>query len=63
MLSVTASVSGPPLFDKMFEAMGTPTSKPVMPVGPVEVDPAQLAAINADHGVDILGPPPAPLAD
>lgn len=63
MLSVTASVAGAPQFDKMFEAMGTPAAEPVMPTGPVEVDPGELAVINAAHGVDILGPPPAPLAN
>ena len=63
MLSVTASVAGSPRFDKMFEAMGTPTTDPVMPTSPVRVDPGELAAINAAHGVDIVGPPPAPLAD
>lgn len=62
MMSVTASVSGAPRFDQMFAAMGTPTPDPVMPTGPVEVDPGELALINAEHGVDILGPPPAPLA-
>lgn len=63
MLSVTASVAASPQFDKMFEAMGTPAAEPVMPTGPVEVDPGELAAINVAHGVDILGPPPGPLAD
>ena len=63
MLSVTASVAGPPQFDKMFEVMGTPSTEPVMPTGPVEVDPGELAVITSAHGVDILGPPPGPLAD
>jgi quercetin dioxygenase-like cupin family protein len=63
MLSVTASVAGNPQFDKMFEAMGTPTSEPAMPTGPVRIDPGELATINAAHGVDIVGPPPSPLDD
>jgi quercetin dioxygenase-like cupin family protein len=63
MLSVTASVAGTPQFDKMFEAMGTPTAEPVMPTGPIQADPGELAAINAAHGVDIVGPPPGPLTD
>lgn len=62
MLSVTASVAGAPQFDQMFAAMGTPAAEPVPPMGPVEVDPGELALINANHGVDILGPPPGPLA-
>lgn len=63
MLSVTASVGGRPRFDRMFEAMGTPVIEPAMPTGPIEVDPGELAAITAAHGVDVVGPPPAPLAD
>ena len=63
MLSVTASVAGNPQFDKMFEAMGSATAEPTIPTGPVQVDPGELAAINAAHGVDIVGPPPGPLVD
>lgn len=63
MLSVTASAVGRPQFDKMFEAMGTAVAEPVMPMGPMQVDPVELANINAAHGVDIVGPPPAPLTD
>ena len=63
MLSVTASVDGAPQFDRMFEAMGTRSEEPVMPTGPVEVNPGELAAINAAHGVDIVGPPPGALGD
>ncbi len=63
MLSVTASVAGPPRFDKMFEAMGTPSAEPVVPTGPVEVDPGEVAAVGAAHGVDVVGPPPEPLAE
>lgn len=62
MLSVTASVARSPRFDKMFEAMGTPTVEPVMPTGTVRIDPGELADINTAHGVDIVGPPPGPLA-
>lgn len=62
ILSVTASVDGVPQFDNMIEAMGTPTADPVMPSTPPMIDPGELAMINAQHGVDILGPPPAPFA-
>lgn len=63
MLSVTASVAGPPRFDQMFVAMGQPATEPSLASGPVEVDPGELVLINADHGVDIVGPPPGPLVD
>lgn len=41
-----------------FEAAGVPASARVLPV-PAAPDPARLAALAADHGIDIL-PPPAP---
>lgn len=63
MLSVTASVSDTPVFDKMFEAMGTVSNEPTVPTGPVVIDPGELAAIGAAHRVDVVGPPPAPLAN
>jgi hypothetical protein len=28
---------------------------------PVEIDPGHVAAVCADHGIEVLGPPPPPL--
>ena len=62
ILSVTASVDGVPQFDKIFKTLGTPTADPVMPTAAPKIDPGELAVVHAQHGIDILGPPPAPLA-
>lgn len=50
-----------PRFAEMVAALGTPTDEPVMPE-PVYIDPARVSEICAAHGVDIVGPPPAPLS-
>jgi uncharacterized cupin superfamily protein len=59
-LSVTASGSGHPRFDRMVAALGTPTDEARLPE-PGPIDPAEVARVNAAHGIEILGPPPAPL--
>ncbi len=64
MLSVTATVGSgaAPQFDKMFRALGVPAASRTLP-GAMKIDPGQVAMINDQHGIDVLGPPPAPLAD
>lgn len=57
---VTGSGSGHPRFDQMVAALGADVSEPVLPV-PGEIDAAQVAQVCAEHGIDIVGPPPAPL--
>lgn len=47
-------------FDVFVTAMGEPTTTATLP-DPVEIDPGRVAAIAAAHGIEILGPPPAPL--
>lgn len=49
-----------PRFAEMVIALGAPTDEPSIPE-PVYIDPARVAEICAAHGVDIVGPPPAPL--
>jgi quercetin dioxygenase-like cupin family protein len=61
MLSVTSSASSTPQFDQMVAALGEPVTAPTIPVE-MDIDPGQVALINDAHGIDILGPPPAPLA-
>jgi quercetin dioxygenase-like cupin family protein len=60
ILNVTGSSSGPPRFDAMVAALGTPAPEPSMP-SPQPIDPGQVAEVCAAHGIDILGPPPPPL--
>lgn len=59
-LNVTGASSGPPQFDRMVAALGVPSRKAVMP-GPMDIDPGEVAAVCAAHGIDVLGPPPPPL--
>jgi len=61
MLRITASVSGTPVFDQMVSELGTPAAGPVIPE-PRDIDPGHVAMVNEKYGIDILGPPPAPLA-
>lgn len=59
-INVTGCGEGPPQFDLMVSALGVPTAEPTMPA-PMDIDPGQVAEVCAAHGIDILGPPPAPL--
>lgn len=57
---VTASLQGAPRFDAMVTALGEITDRPELPT-PGPIDAANVAEVNARFGIDILGPPPAPL--
>lgn len=57
---VTASRVTSPRFDRMVEALGVPTAEATLPE-PGPIDPALVAEVNLEHGIQILGPPPAPL--
>lgn len=59
--TVTASTSGPSQFHAMVEALGTPTDRLELPE-PSYVDPTEVATVNRQYGIEILGPPPAPLS-
>ena len=60
LLSVTASTAGAPRFDAMVAALGEPVDDPTLP-GPMDIDPGHVAEVCGRHGIEILGPPPAPL--
>ena len=60
MLSVTADASGDAQFDAMFAELGDDTEDVTIP-SPMAIDPGHVAQVCARHGVEILGPPPAPL--
>ena len=57
---VTGSLTGSPRFDQMVSTIGDPISSPSLPT-PGPIDPAYVAQVNDQFGIDILGPPPAPL--
>lgn len=62
-LTISASASSPrsAVFDQMVADLGTPAPGPVQPE-PIEIDPGAVAASCARHGIEVLGPPPAPPA-
>ncbi|MEZ5226708.1 MAG: cupin domain-containing protein [Acidimicrobiales bacterium] len=61
-VTISSSSSSPrsAVFDQMVADLGAPAPGPVQPV-PVEIDPGAVAASCARHGIEVLGPPPAPL--
>lgn len=60
MTVITGSASGQPRFDRFVDTLSTPAAEPVLPE-PVEIDPGTVAAAGAENGIELLGPPPAPL--
>lgn len=59
-LTVTAGRNGAPSFDEFVRALGAPTDPAELPA-PIEIDPGHVAQVCAEHGIEVLGPPPAPL--
>lgn len=57
---VTASRSVAPQFAAMVTALGEPTPGPSLPE-PRHIDATHVADVCRQHGVEVLGPPPAPL--
>jgi quercetin dioxygenase-like cupin family protein len=57
---VTASRVAPPVFADMVAALGTEVDEPSLP-DPTDIDPDEVARINAEHRIQVLGPPPGPL--
>ena len=43
-------------------ALGDPTDEPTLPE-PADIDPAHVAAVCAQFGIEVLGPPPEPILD
>ncbi|MEM9033597.1 MAG: cupin domain-containing protein [Actinomycetota bacterium] len=60
LFTVTAAIDGRPRFDRFVAALSVPTADPTMPE-PSEVDPARIAVVGGQHGIEILGPPPGPV--
>ena len=61
IVNVTSSNEAVPRFDAMVSALGEPTESLEIPP-PAYIDPGRVAEVCAAHGIDIVGPPPAPLA-
>ncbi len=57
---VTACDAGPPRFADMVAALGAPVATPTLPE-PSYLDAAEVAEVCRAHGIEVLGPPPAPL--
>lgn len=60
LLTVAAGRRSAPSFDWFVSSLGERLDGPELPA-PVEIDPGHVAAVCADHGMEVLGPPPAPL--
>ena len=59
-LTINAGRRDGPSFDQFVAALGTPTDPSALP-DPIEIDPGHVAAVCAQHGIEVLGPPPPPL--
>lgn len=57
---VTASRAAVPRFDRMVTALGEPVAVPRLP-DPGYIDATRVADVCAEHGIEIVGPPPAAL--
>ena len=57
---ITGSTTGPPRFDAMVEALGSPAPEPSLPDAE-PIDPGRVAEVCRRHGIEVLGPPPPPL--
>ena len=59
-LTVTSGGRAHPTFDRFVQALGVPIDPNDLPT-PSEIDPGHVARVCAEHGIEVLGPPPAPL--
>ena len=57
---VTGSRAQAPRFDLMVTALGVEVAQASLPE-PGPIDPGRVAEVCAAHGIEVLGPPPAPL--
>jgi mannose-6-phosphate isomerase-like protein (cupin superfamily) len=59
-ITIASGRASAPSFDRFVAALGAPTDLATLPV-PTEIDPGHVAQVCARHGIEVLGPPPAPL--
>lgn len=60
MLTISSGRRHNPSFDQFVTALGAPTDPAALPE-PGPIDPGHVAAVCADHGMTVLGPPPPEL--
>jgi mannose-6-phosphate isomerase-like protein (cupin superfamily) len=58
--TVSARNVGAARFDAMVRELGEPVAEASLPT-PDDIDPAEVASVCAKVGIEVLGPPPAPL--
>jgi quercetin dioxygenase-like cupin family protein len=54
------TVTTPAGFERFVATLGRPADSPVLPE-PEAIDPAHVAEVCAQFGIQVLGPPPAPI--
>jgi mannose-6-phosphate isomerase-like protein (cupin superfamily) len=54
-------VSTPARFERFVATLGRPAQTPALPE-PEEIDPARVAEVCREFGIEVLGPPPQPAA-
>jgi quercetin dioxygenase-like cupin family protein len=59
-LAINAGRRDGPSFDQFVAVLGTPTDPAALPA-PIDIDPGHVAQVCAQHGIEVLGPPPPPL--
>lgn len=60
-ITISAGRAEQPSFDTFVRTLGRPVDDPST-IEPEGIDPGHVAAVCAAHGIEVLGPPPAPLA-
>lgn len=60
MLTVASGRRSAPSFDRFVATLGDATEGADLP-DPIEIDPGRVASVCAEFGIEVLGPPPAPL--
>ena len=60
LLTVAAGRRLAPSFDRFVATLGDEIDDTDLPE-PIAIDPGRVAAVCADHGMEVLGPPPPPL--
>jgi mannose-6-phosphate isomerase-like protein (cupin superfamily) len=60
ILTITSRAGSPATFDRMVATLGVRVDSPVQPQ-PSPIDPADVGRVCAEHDIEVVGPPPAPL--
>lgn len=60
ILTITSRAGSPATFDRMVATLGVRVDHPVQP-RPSPIDPSEVGRVCAEHDIEVVGPPPAPL--